>query len=331
MKEVLEHLLTGAVLPRDEAKELLLNITEDRYTAEQIASLLTIYAMRRIKPQELSGFRDALLERALHISLPADTAIDMCGTGGDHKDTFNISTLASLVVAGAGVPVIKHGNYGISSSCGSSDILESFGYKLTNSEETLQRHLNEAGFCYLHAPLFHPSMKSVGPVRKNLGIKTFFNMIGPLVNPVQPKYQLVGVFSPFVSDLYREVLKEYRENFSIVHSNDGYDEISLTDGYTITGPAGTSKFMPRDIGLPRYAPKDLVSGGTLASSRKIFYSVLKGEAGPAQRDVVLVNAAAALQTARPELSFENALERARKSLDSGNALQVLEKAAEERL
>jgi anthranilate phosphoribosyltransferase len=323
MKEILEKLSRGRFLEKEEARQLLIDITEEKYSPAQIASLLTFYIMRQIRPEELDGFREALIEKAVSIDLGTRTAIDMCGTGGDGKNTFNISTLASLVVAGAGVPVIKHGNYGVSSFCGSSNVLEACGYELTNDEDILKRQLQEHNYCYLHAPLFHPSMKSVGPIRKELGLKTFFNMMGPLVNPVQPEYQFAGVFGPCVAEIYSDILRSARTNFSIVFSSDGYDEISLTDDFIRIGADAKEELSPEKLGFQRIKPEKLHGGDTPESAKKIFLDILQNTGTAAQKQVVLANAAAALEVWDHGLDFSAAYEKAQISLESGRAAAVL--------
>ena len=195
MKEILNHLTAYKSLDRELAKEVLINLAKGVYNNSQIAAFLTVFTMRSVTVEELSGFKDAMLELCIQLPLEGYEAIDLCGTGGDSKDSFNISTLSSFVVAGAGQNVAKHGNYGVSSVCGSSNLMTYFGYEFTNDRDQLLRDLDNAGICFLHAPLFHPAMKNVAPIRKELGVKTFFNMLGPMVNPSQPKNQLVGVFN----------------------------------------------------------------------------------------------------------------------------------------
>lgn len=251
--------------------------------------------------------------------------MDLCGTGGDGKDTFNISTLSSFVVAGAGQNVAKHGNNGVSSICGSSNLLAQFGYNFTNDINVIRKNLDEAGICFLHAPLFHPAMKNVGPIRKELGVKTFFNMLGPMVNPSFPKKQLVGVFSLELARLYGYLYQNSRVDFSILHSLDGYDEVSLTGDFKMISNSGERLISPESIGLPRLDAKSIEGGKTIEASAKIFQDILKGEGTEAQRAVVLANSAAALVTADQSLSFEEGIVKAAESLDSGKALQTFKK------
>lgn len=328
MKQILMRLTAGEILSREEAKEILLKITDGIFSDIEISSFLTVYMMREITAQELNGFRDALLQKAVKPNLDGSNAIDLCGTGGDGKDTFNISTLTSFVVAGAGYKVIKHGNASVSSSCGSSDVLAACGYKLTNDDSILQKQLDESNFCYLHAPLFHPAMASVGPVRKTLKLKTFFNMIGPLVNPVQPAFQMVGVFSPFVGDLYNEILKDCREYYAIVYSDDGYDEISLTDSYTILNSEYKQHFEPSYGEVRKTQPEQLFGGETIEDAKTIFLNILNGHCTAAQTEVVLINAAHAIQVIDNDLPFLDAFQKAEDSLLDGKALEVLNKVTE---
>ncbi len=248
MKEELEYLFEHKTLTKSKAKELLVNIAEGAYNASQLASFLTIYIMRSITVEELEGFRDALLELCLRIDLSDFDTIDLCGTGGDGKDTFNISTIASFVVAGAGIKVAKHGNYGVSSSCGSSNVIQHLGYKFTNDEEMLKRQIDSAGICFLHAPLFHPAMKNIAPIRKEMGVKTFFNMLGPMVNPSNPKNQLVGVFNLELARLYSYLYQTSDKRYVILHTLDGYDEISLTGDFKLISNDGEFLLSPEDLG-----------------------------------------------------------------------------------
>lgn len=284
--------------------------------------------MRPITAQELNGFREALLEKAVKVDLGTTDALDLCGTGGDGKDTFNISTLASLVCAGAGYTVIKHGNYSVSSSCGSSNVLEACGYTLTNDERILREQLVNGNFCYLHAPLFHPAMKAVGPIRKQLGMKTFFNILGPLLNPVQPNFQITGVYDLTVGDLYNEILSECRTGYRVVHSVDGYDEISLTDDYYEYTNGKRSTVSPELFGVNKVKPEELYGGEGVEEASKIFMNILEGNGTDAQNNVVLVNATSAIMTMSPGLSPKEAFAGAQASLFNGEALRSLKAASE---
>lgn len=276
--------------------------------------------MRGVTTEELIGFRDALLELCRRVDLSDFDTIDLCGTGGDEKNTFNISTLASFVVAGAGVKVSKHGNYGVSSVSGSSNVLEHLGYTFKNDPDELKRELDKAGICFMHAPLFHPAMKTVAPIRKELGIKTFFNMLGPMVNPAFPKNQMVGVFSLELARMYQYIYQETEKNFSIVHCLGGYDEISLTAPAKVLTNSMDGELEPEAFGMNRITAESIFGGETVAESARIFISVLAGEGTVEQENVVIANAALGIQCATRQ-SLENAVELARESLQSKKALQ----------
>jgi anthranilate phosphoribosyltransferase len=322
MKEIILQLLEQKSLSKETAKQALTDITMGRVNHSQMACFMTVYMMRSITVEELEGFRDAMLELCLATDLSEYNPIDLCGTGGDGKDTFNVSTLASFVVAGAGVRVAKHGNYGVSSGVGSSNIIEHFGYKFTNDISTLRNQIEKAGICILHAPLFHPSMKNVGPIRKDLGVKTFFNMLGPMSNPAFPQNQLVGVFSLELARLYGYLYQKTGKNFAILHSLDGYDEVSLTGAFKLISNKKETILQPEDIGFKKVKAEALSSGKSLESSAKIFTNVLCNEATPEQTSAVIVNAAMAIWCARPELSLEDAIGLAKESLESGKALNA---------
>lgn len=322
MKDILNQLIEHRTLSKEQAKEVLKKITTGEYNQSQIAAFLTVYLMRSITVAELGGFREAMLEQCVPVEISEYDPIDLCGTGGDGKDTFNISTLSSFVVAAAGQHVAKHGNVGVSSICGSSNLMAHFGYEFTNELGEIRRSLDEAGICFLHAPLFHPAMKNVGPIRKELGVKTFFNMLGPMVNPSMPKKQMIGVFSLELTRLYAYLYQNDDTQFSVIHSLDGYDEISLTGDFKMISNGGERVLSPKDLGLSSL-PAEAISGGTtIAESAKIFENVLKGTSTPGQRAVVLANSAAALVTADQSLSFPDAVQRAAEALDSGKALSV---------
>ncbi|GHB28451.1 anthranilate phosphoribosyltransferase [Mongoliitalea lutea] len=324
MKEILNQLIEHKTLSKAQAREVLKNIASGNYNNSQIAAFMTVYLMRSITVEELSGFREAMLELCVPVDIPEYDAIDLCGTGGDGKDTFNISTLASFIVAGAGQHVAKHGNTGVSSICGSSNLLASFGYDFTNDMDKIRKSLDEAGICFLHAPLFHPAMKHVAPIRKELGVKTFFNMLGPMVNPSFPKKQLVGVFSLELARLYGYLYQENEGRFSILHALDGYDEISLTGDFKMISNEGEKLFTPEQIGLPKIEASRIAGGETIAESAQIFENVLKGKGTVEQNSVVIANAAAALVTAHSSLDFPSAVEKATDSLMGGKALKVFQ-------
>ncbi len=325
MKELLQRLTTYQHLGREEAKETLIKITKGVYNQSEIAAFLTVFMMRMITVNELAGFRDALLELCLVTDLSDFETIDLCGTGGDGKNTFNISTLSSLVVAGAGKKVAKHGNYGVSSACGSSNIMEFYGYKFTNDRDTLRSQLDKANICFMHAPLFHPAMKSVGPIRRELGVKTFFNMLGPMVNPSFPKNQLIGVFSLETARLYNYIYQQTDRNYSIIFSLDGYDEISLTGDFKIISNGEEQLFSPAQIGMPTLSSTDLFGGDTVEEAAKIFTSILAGDGTEAQNAAVIVNSGMALRRLSPEKNIEECFEVAKSSLFGGKALETLKK------
>jgi anthranilate phosphoribosyltransferase len=328
MKNVLGHLFEYKVLSKEQAKDVLIGISTGKYSNSEIASFLTIYAMRSITVEELEGFRDAMLELCLSLDLSAYDPIDVCGTGGDGKDTFNISTLSCFVVAGAGQKVAKHGNHGVSSLCGSSTVLEYLGAKFTNDKGFLEKKIEDAGVCFLHAPLFHPAMKNVAPVRKELGIKTFFNMLGPMVNPVSPKKQLVGVFSLELARLFAYLYQQTDKKFLVLHALDGYDEVSLTGPFKVITAQYEQILSPSDLGLQTLRPQDLSGGQTVKESAEIFMNVLNDRSTPAQKQAVLANAALALHCANPNLPLMDAVSAARESLESKKALHSFKKLVE---
>ncbi|WP_372745620.1 anthranilate phosphoribosyltransferase [Lutibacter sp.] len=325
MKVILNKLFEQQRLTKKEAKSILIEIASEKFNEAQLASFLTVFMMRPISVNELTGFREALLELAVKIDLSEFNTIDLCGTGGDGKDTFNISTLTSFVVAGTGNKVSKHGNYSASSVSGSSNMLEYLGYKFTNNQDILKSQIDKANICFLHAPMFHPAMKAVGPVRKKLGMKTFFNMLGPLVNPSNPQNQLVGVFNLEVARVYNYLLQEAKQNYGIIHSIDGYDEISLTSGFKLFSKNNEEQITPEDLGLKRLNQSEIFGGTTVDSSAKIFISIIEGKGTEAQNNVVLANAAFALKTLDSNKSFEDAFEEAKSSLFGLKAKDCLTK------
>ncbi|KQS23750.1 anthranilate phosphoribosyltransferase [Dyadobacter sp. Leaf189] len=328
MKNILSHLFEYKMLSKEQAKDVLLGISTGKYSNSEIASFLTIYAMRSITVEELEGFRDAMLELCLSLDLSAYDPIDVCGTGGDGKDTFNISTLSCFVVAGAGQKVAKHGNHGVSSLCGSSTVLEYLGATFTNDKGYLEKKISEAGVCFLHAPLFHPAMKNVAPVRRELGIKTFFNMLGPMVNPVSPKKQLVGVFSLELARLFAYLYQQTDKKFLVLHALDGYDEVSLTGPFKVITAQYEQIFSPSDLGLQTLRAQDLSGGQTVKESAEIFMNVLNDIATPSQKQAVIANAALALHCANPNLALTDAVAAARESLESKKALYSFKKLVE---
>jgi anthranilate phosphoribosyltransferase len=328
MKETLNYLYSHKTLTREEAKTVLTNIAQGKYNHSQIASFMSVYIMRNITVEELSGFRDALLGLCVPIDLGEYNTIDLCGTGGDGKNTFNISTLASFVVAGCGEKVSKHGNYGVSSGCGSSNVMETLGYKFSSDVGKLRNELEATGFCYFHAPIFNPAMKNVAPVRKDLGVKTFFNMLGPMVNPSSPKNQMVGVYSLELARIYTYLYQQTDKIFIILHSLDGYDEISLTADFKLISKEFEVIHNPEGLGLTRTNPEELSSGKSVEESVAIFVNILEGKGTKAQNDVVIINAAIALKCLKPRQSLEDCIVEARESLDSAKALRCLKKLIE---
>lgn len=324
MKEVLNQLIEYKSLDKQRAKEILTNLALGQYTQSQVAAFLTVYLMRSITVEELEGFRDAMLELCIPVNIPEYDAIDLCGTGGDGKNTFNISTLSSFIVAGAGQNVAKHGNNGVSSVSGSSNLMMHFGYEFTNEADKLRKSLDECGLCFLHAPLFHPAMKNVAPVRRDLGVKTFFNMLGPMVNPSFPKKQLVGVFSLELARLYGYLYQKTDKRFVILHALDGYDEVSLTGGFKKITNDSEEIVNPEDLSMQAISPEAIFGGETVKESARIFEQILKGEGTEAQHNVVIANAAMALQCGKG-YSTADALGHARESLESGKALKTFKK------
>ena len=328
MKEILNHLFEKKTFGRQEDKEILTNITMGKYNSSQMAAFMAVYCMRNITVEELEGFRDGMLEMCLKPDLQGYDLIDLCGTGGDGKDTFNISTLASFVVAGAGYQVAKHGNYGVSSGCGSSNVMEFLGYTFTNDSDKLKRSLDSAGICFLHAPLFHPAMKNVAPIRKELGVKTFFNMLGPMVNPARPQYQLVGVFSLELARLYAYLYQKSTLKYTILHAFEGYDEISLTCDFKTFSGSGEHIHSISQMGFEKIDPKKISGGNTVEDSAAIFTAVLNGYGTLEQNNVVICNAAIAIQTIKPEWSFADCFHEAEESLVSKKALTSFKKLVE---
>ncbi|AEL26837.1 anthranilate phosphoribosyltransferase [Cyclobacterium marinum] len=322
MKEILNHLIEHKTLSKEQAKGVLKEMTSGEVNTSQMAAFLTIFMMRSVRVEELMGFREAMLERCIAVDIPEYDAIDLCGTGGDGKDTFNVSTLASFIVAGAGQPVAKHGNVGVSSVCGSSNLLAHFGYEFTNDVEQLKSSLDNAGICFLHAPLFHPAMKHIGPVRKELGVKTFFNMLGPMVNPSFPKKQLVGVFSLELARLYGYLYQNNDVRFSILHALDGYDEVSLTGDLKWISNDGEKIVSPEELGFKTIMPETIKGGTTIEESADIFMNILKGKGSPEQEAVVIANATLALTTSKPNWSLDTARDKATETLKNGTALKV---------
>ncbi len=328
MKDLLNHLFNHNSLTSKEAKSILTEISEGKHNEAQVAAFISVFLMRNISVEELKGFREALLELRVPMDFGEINAIDLCGTGGDGKNTFNISTLTSLVVAGAGYLVTKHGNYGVSSVCGSSNVLESLGYKFSNEKSILEQQLAEAKICFLHAPLFHPAMKFVGPIRKQLGIKTFFNMLGPLVNPAQPNHQMTGVFSLHLQRIYQYLLEDSEIEFNIVFGLSGFDEISLTDKAQVFNRKGIRHIDHSFFNTDVLKLEQIHGGNTIEEACDIFITVLKNKSTQAHKNVVLANAALAIQTFDPQKSIEDCWAEAEESLSSGKAFNAFVKIIE---
>jgi anthranilate phosphoribosyltransferase len=320
MKYYLQKRILGEILSKSEAQEALSIIARGEANNSQIASFLTTYMIKSITADELEGFRDAMLDLALTVDLSEFSPMDVCGTGGDGKDTFNISTTSSFVVAGAGQRVAKHGNHGVSSSVGSSTVLEYLGVKFTNDESYLKAKIEEASICFFHAPLFHPAMRFVGPIRKELGMKTFFNMLGPILNPARVKKQITGVYNQEILGLYGELFQKAEGNFGVLFGLDGYDEISLTSDFDLITKRGKETFSPEQLGFTKCKQEDLYGGNNVEESAKILISILENKGTKAQTEVVMANAAIALYCADDDLSISDAVLKAKESLNSGKAL-----------
>lgn len=324
MKDILNRLINHETISTEEAKQVIVNISNNMYNPSQITCFLSVFMMRSITIEELKGFRDALLELCISVDLSDFNAIDIVGTGGDGKNTFNISTLSSFITAGAGIHVSKHGNYGVSSTSGSSNVMENLGVKFSNDEDFLKRCLDQAGICILHAPLFHPAMKNVAPIRKELGVKTFFNMLGPLVNPSFPKNHVLGVFNLEVLRLYSFLHQNSDSNYNIVYALDGYDEISLTGKAKIISNHTETLFSPEDLGVSKVKQEDIFGGDTVKEAANIFVDIISGKGTEAQNNVVCANAGLAIATAK-QISHQEGFEIAKESLFSGKAKTSLDK------
>jgi anthranilate phosphoribosyltransferase len=325
MREILNHLFEHKTLNRGEAEKVLTNIASGSYSEPEIAAFLTVYLMRSITVDELTGFRDALLNLCIRTDLSEFDPMDVCGTGGDGKDTFNISTLTTFVLAGAGVRIAKHGNYGVSSTCGSSNILEHFGYKFSTDTAKLKREIDKSVVCFLHAPLFNPAMKNVVPVRRALKIKTFFNMLGPMVNPSFPSKQLIGVYSLELARLYNYLYQQSAMKYIIIFSLDGYDEVSLTSDFKYILNCVEQIVSPEEMKYKRVRPSEVSGGKSVPESAGMFIKILKGEGTSAQNDVVTINSQMALKCYYPSKSFEECRDIAAQSLLSGKAFSSFNK------
>lgn len=325
MKKILQLLFEHKTLSRQQAKEVMLQMARGAYNEPEITAFITVYLMRSITIEELQGFREGLLELCVPVNLNGYKVIDIVGTGGDGKNTFNISTLACFIVAGAGEKVAKHGNYGATSMSGASNVMENLGYKFKTDNAALEKEVAEAGICFMHAPLFHPALKNVAGIRKALGMRTFFNMLGPMVNPAAPAYQLVGVFSLEMARIYNYLLQQSGQPFTIIHSLDGYDEISLTSDAKVITINGEKVLTPERLGKRVVMPQDITGGNSAEEAAKLFVKILQGDGTWAQNAVVLANAALALHGCGTYTDYEAAYDAAIDSLESGRAYQAFQK------
>ena len=323
MKEILQYLFNHQTLTKAEAKAILIEISQNKFNESEVISFITVFLMRSITLEELEGFREALLQLAKPIDLGTKDLVDIVGTGGDGKNTFNISTLASFIVAGTGQKVAKQGNYGASTISGASNVLEELGYKFKDNSKDLKNDLARANICFLHAPLFHPALKTVAPLRKQLGLKTFFNLLGPLVNPVQPNFTMIGVANLEIARVYQYLLQKQKNEFMLVHALDGYDEISLTFDTKIFDKSGEKIYSAQDLGFKNISPESIFGGNTKEEASKIFRNILEGNGTYEQNSVVLANASMALLNTKKYGDYENCFAMAKDSLESGKALNCL--------
>ncbi|AZZ57633.1 anthranilate phosphoribosyltransferase [Riemerella anatipestifer] len=325
MKQILNYLFNHQTLSKSEAKSVMIELAQNKFNETEATAFISVFMMRAITLDELMGFREALLNLATPVDLGTRDLVDIVGTGGDGKNTFNISTLASFIVAGAGQKVAKHGNYGVSSVSGSSNVLELLGYQFKNNSEGLKSDLEKGNICFLHAPLFHPALKSVAPLRKALGLRTFFNLLGPLVNPVQPKYSMIGVYNLEIARLYQYLLQKENAEFMLVHALDGYDEISLTQDTKVFDKNGEYIYSAEELGFKNISEDQIYGGETKEEAATIFLNILDGKGTPEQNAVVLANAAMALYNTKKYGDYQNCFELAKKSLLERKAKDCLNK------
>jgi len=329
MKQILNRLFDHQYLDRNEAKEVLTKMAAGEYNESQIAAFISVFLMRSISIDEFLGFTDALLALRTNVDkLQAYSPIDIVGTGGDNKNTFNISTLSCFVVAGAGYKVAKHGNYGATSVSGASTVMEQHGVKFTNDISKLERSLDKTNIAFLHAPMFNDALKVVAPVRKALGVRTFFNMLGPVVNPILPKRTVLGVFNLKMARMYFYTYQQTDVDYSIIHSLDGYDEISLTGDFKVINRYGENIFSPSHLGLDQCKEIELSGGETPEDASKIFDDVINNNATDAQKNAVIANSAIAIQTIDPNLSITECIAQARESIDSGRVKETFKRFLE---
>ncbi|WKS94488.1 anthranilate phosphoribosyltransferase [Riemerella columbina] len=324
MKQILNYLFNHQTLSKAEAKAIMIELAQGKFNETEATAFVTVYMMRPITLEELRGFREALLDLALTVDLGTTDLVDIVGTGGDGKDTFNISTLASFIVAGAGQKVAKHGNYGVSSISGASNVLETLGYRFKTNTEDLKSDLDRANICFLHAPLFHPALKAVAGLRKGLQLRTFFNLLGPLVNPARPQYSILGVYSLEVARLYQYLLQQEPQDFMLLHALDGYDEISLTQDTKVIDHRGEYIYSAEDLGFQTIPAEALSGGGSKEEAAAIFKTILEGKGTPEQNAVVLANAAMALYATHHFGNYQDCLQLAKDSLYQGKAYQCLQ-------
>ena len=323
MKEILQYLFNHNTLSKSEAKAILTEIAQNKFNENEVTAFVTVFLMRSITLEEMEGFQEALLRLSVPADLETHDLVDIVGTGGDGKNTFNISTLASFVVAGAGQKVAKHGNYGVSTISGSSNVLEELGYQFKTNSEDLCQDLKKSNICFLHAPVFHPALRSVAPLRKGLGLRTFFNILGPLVNPAKPKFSMIGVYSLEIARIYQYLLQKNEENFLLVHALDGYDEISLTSDTKIFDKTGEYIFSAEELGFKNIDQESIFGGNTKQDAARIFRNILEGNGTYEQNSVVIANAAMALKNTEKFVGYSDCLATAKESLESGKALQCL--------
>ena len=319
MKNTLTKIIERQPLTFQEAKNIIYAIAEEKINDAQIVAILVGLQMRGLQLDEIKGFREALLELCLPIELDGNNALDLCGTGGDGKNTFNISTTTSFVVSAMGYKVIKHGNYGVSSFCGSSNVLEELGYTFTNDSKLLDKQLHDSNICFLHAPLFHPTLMKVGPLRKNLGIRTFFNSLGPLVNPVQPNFQITGTFNLELAKIYQHLLKDERNEFRVVYGMDGYDEFTLTEQTRILGKKSDEYLNAQTFNVNPVNSESIYSGNSIKEAAQIVKSILGGQSTLEQTNVIAANTALALQCFHPNEQIQDLFNEANSFIKKGLA------------
>ena len=332
IKKAIAKVVERIDLEEDEMSEVVEMMMEGEATPGQISAFLVALRMKGESVAEITGAAKVMLDKATKIESSREVIVDLCGTGGDRQGTFNVSTAAAFVVAGAGVPVAKHGNRSVSSYVGSADVLEALGVNINHSIEVARKCLDEAGIVFLFAPLYHPAMKNVAGPRKEIGVRTVFNILGPIVNPAGVRHQVVGVYSEVLLDPVVKVLRNLgHKSAMVVHGSDSMDEITVT-GKTVVaelrdGMVKKYQFDPADIGIKKWSINDLKGGRTAKENARIFMSILKGEEKEAKRDIVLINAAAAIYVSETSPDIMEALERAVDSLESGKALSKFEELA----